>query len=123
MRAFSDHIDTELQSIEASGLFKRERVIASPQSAEITLANGTTALNFCANNYLGLADHPEVIQAAKDALDSHGYGMASVRFICGTTDLHKALEARIANYLGMEDSILFAACFDPKEKDALDAIG
>ena len=102
----------ELESIREQGLFKRERVIASPQSAEITLADGRRVLNFCANNYLGLADHPQVIQAAKDALDSHGFGMASVRFICGTQDLHKQLEATIAEFFGMQDSILYAACFD-----------
>lgn len=102
----------ELKQIEADGLLKRERIIASPQSAQITLADGRKVLNFCANNYLGLADHPEVIQAAKDALDTHGFGMASVRFICGTQDLHKELEQRIAEFFGTEDSILYAACFD-----------
>ena len=102
----------ELEGIRAQGLFKAERVITSPQSAEIELADGRTVLNFCANNYLGLADHPDVIQAAKDALDSHGFGMASVRFICGTQDLHKQLEARIAEFFGTQDSILYAACFD-----------
>ena len=102
----------ELESIRAQGLFKSERVIASPQSAEIELADGSKVLNFCANNYLGLADHPDVIQAAKDALDTHGFGMASVRFICGTQDIHKQLEATIASFFGKEDSILYAACFD-----------
>ena len=102
----------ELDAIRAQGLFKTERVITSPQSAEITLADGRRVLNFCANNYLGLADHPEVIQAAKDALDSHGFGMASVRFICGTQDLHKQLERTIAGFFGTEDAILYAACFD-----------
>jgi glycine C-acetyltransferase len=102
----------ELDSIESQGLFKRERVITSPQSAEIRLADGRTVLNFCANNYLGLADHPDIIAAARDALDSHGFGMASVRFICGTQDLHKALEATIARFFGKEDTILYAACFD-----------
>ncbi len=102
----------ELESIRAQGLFKSERVIASPQSAEIELADGRKVLNFCANNYLGLADHPEVIQAAKDALDTHGFGMASVRFICGTQDLHKELEATIAAFFGKQDAILYAACFD-----------
>jgi len=102
----------ELESIRAQGLFKSERIIASPQSAEIELADGRKVLNFCANNYLGLADHPEVIQAAKDALDTHGFGMASVRFICGTQDLHKQLEAKIAEFFGKEDTILYAACFD-----------
>jgi glycine C-acetyltransferase len=102
----------ELDAIRDQGLFKAERIITGPQSAEIELADGRTVLNFCANNYLGLADHPEVIQAAKDALDSHGFGMASVRFICGTQDLHKQLEARIAEFFGTEDTILYAACFD-----------
>jgi len=102
----------ELESIRAQGLFKSERIIASPQSAEIELADGRKVLNFCANNYLGLADHPEVIQAAKDALDTHGFSMASVRFICGTQDLHKQLEAKIAEFFGKEDTILYAACFD-----------
>jgi glycine C-acetyltransferase len=103
---------SELQSIRDQGLFKAERIITSPQSAEITLADGRSVLNFCANNYLGLADHPDVIQAAKDALDTHGFGMASVRFICGTQDLHKQLEAKIAEFFGTEDTILYAACFD-----------
>ena len=102
----------ELDAIRAQGLFKTERIIASPQSAEIELADGRRVLNFCANNYLGLADHADVIQAAKDALDTHGFGMASVRFICGTQDLHKQLEAKIASFFGTEDSILYAACFD-----------
>ncbi|MBI2397448.1 MAG: glycine C-acetyltransferase [Xanthomonadales bacterium] len=102
----------ELAAIEAQGLFKRERIITSPQSAEITLADGRRVLNFCANNYLGLADHPDIIAAAKHALDTHGFGMASVRFICGTQDLHKQLEAKIAAFFGTEDSILYAACFD-----------
>ena len=101
-----------LDEIRAAGLFKSERVITSPQSAEIQLADGRTVLNFCANNYLGLADHPDIIAAAKDALDTHGFGMASVRFICGTQDLHKQLEARIAEFFGTEDTILYAACFD-----------
>ncbi len=107
-----DRYAAELASIEQQGLFKRERVIASPQNAEITLADGRRVLNFCANNYLGLADHPDVITAAKFALDSHGFGMASVRFICGTQDLHKQLEAAIAKFFGTEDAILYAACFD-----------
>ncbi|MCF7221275.1 glycine C-acetyltransferase [Marilutibacter chinensis] len=102
----------ELDSIREQGLFKAERIITSPQSAEITLADGRTVLNFCANNYLGLADHPDIIQVAKDALDSHGFGMASVRFICGTQDLHKQLEQTIADFFGTEDTILYAACFD-----------
>jgi glycine C-acetyltransferase len=101
-----------LEEIRGQGLFKSERIITSPQSAEITLEDGRTVLNFCANNYLGLADHPDVIAAAKDALDSHGFGMASVRFICGTQDLHKQLERTIADFFGTEDTILYAACFD-----------
>lgn len=103
---------SELKSIREQGLFKAERVIVSPQSAEIELEGGRKVLNFCANNYLGLADHPEVIQAAKDALDTHGFGMASVRFICGTQDLHKQLETKIAEFFGTDDTILYAACFD-----------
>ena len=102
----------ELDSIREQGLFKAERIIVSPQSAEIELEGGRKVLNFCANNYLGLADHPEVIAAAKEALDTHGFGMASVRFICGTQDLHKQLEAKIAEFFGTEDTILYAACFD-----------
>ena len=102
----------ELDSIREQGLFKGERVITSPQSARITLADGRKVLNFCANNYLGLADNGRVIQAAKDALDSRGFGMASVRFICGTQDLHKQLEAKIAEFFGTDDAILYAACFD-----------
>jgi glycine C-acetyltransferase len=103
---------SELQTIREQGLFKAERIITSPQSAEIELEDGRKVLNFCANNYLGLADNAEVIQAAKDALDTHGFGMASVRFICGTQDLHKQLEAKIAAFFGTEDTILYAACFD-----------
>ncbi len=103
---------TTLDEIRDAGLFKSERIITSPQSAEITLADGRTVLNFCANNYLGLADHPDIIAAAKDALDTHGFGMASVRFICGTQDLHKQLEQTIADFFGTEDTILYAACFD-----------
>ncbi len=101
-----------LDQIRSAGLFKAERIITSPQSAEITLADGRTVLNFCANNYLGLADHPDIIAAAKDALDTHGFGMASVRFICGTQDLHKQLESTIAGFFGKQDTILYAACFD-----------
>lgn len=105
------HLQNELQAIENNGLYKKERVITSPQGAEITV-NGETVLNFCANNYLGLSSHPEVIQAAKDALDSHGFGMSSVRFICGTQDIHKTLEKKIADFYGTEDTILYAAAFD-----------
>ncbi len=110
--SLTQHYADELDAIRAQGLFKSERVITSPQSAEITLADGRTVLNFCANNYLGLADHPDLIQAAKDALDTHGFGMASVRFICGTQDLHKQLETQIAGFFGKDDTILYAACFD-----------
>jgi glycine C-acetyltransferase len=105
------HLQNELNTIEENGIFKRERVITSPQGAEITV-NGETVLNFCANNYLGLSSHPEVVQAAKDALDSHGFGMSSVRFICGTQDIHKTLEKKIADFYGTEDTILYAAAFD-----------
>ncbi len=105
------HLQNELNTIEQNGIFKKERIITSPQGAEITV-NGKTVLNFCANNYLGLSSHPEVIQAAKDALDSHGFGMSSVRFICGTQDIHKTLEKKIANFYGTEDTILYAAAFD-----------
>ncbi len=105
------HLLNELNTIEQNGIFKRERIITSTQGAEITV-NGKTVLNFCANNYLGLSSHPEVIQAAKDALDSHGFGMSSVRFICGTQDIHKTLEKKIAEFYGTEDTILYAAAFD-----------
>src|SRR5690606_12659095 len=98
--------------IREQGLFKSERIITGPQSAEITLEDGREVLNFCANNYLGLADHPDLIQTAKDALDSHGFGLASVRFICGTQDLHKELEKTISDFFGKDDTILYAACFD-----------
>ena len=109
---FSDRVDIELAEIDAAGLFKYERIIVSSQSTEIVLADGAKVLNFCANNYLGLSDNVEVIQAAKDALDSHGFGVASVRFICGTQDLHKQLEQAISAFFGTEDTILYAACFD-----------
>lgn len=105
------HLQNELNTIEQNGIFKKERIITSPQGAEITV-NGETVLNFCANNYLGLSSHPEVVQAAKDTLDSHGFGMSSVRFICGTQDIHKTLEQKIANFYGTEDTILYAAAFD-----------
>jgi glycine C-acetyltransferase len=106
------HLQKELQDIKEAGLYKNERIIASAQGAEITLNTGQKVLNFCANNYLGLSNHPELVSAAKEALDSHGYGMSSVRFICGTQDLHKSLEKKIAEYFGTEDTILYAACFD-----------
>ncbi|WP_422106486.1 glycine C-acetyltransferase [Winogradskyella sp.] len=106
------HLQQEIESIKDAGLFKEERIITSPQGAEITLNTGQKVLNFCANNYLGLSSHPEVIQAAKDTLDSHGFGMSSVRFICGTQDIHKELEQKIADFYGTEDTILYAAAFD-----------
>lgn len=107
-----EHLQEEIQEIKDSGLYKEERIITSPQGAEITLDSGKTVLNFCANNYLGLSSHPDVIQAAKDTLDSHGFGMSSVRFICGTQDIHKTLEQKIADFYQTEDTILYAAAFD-----------
>lgn len=107
-----DHLAKEIKDIRDAGLYKEERVIVSPQQAEIKLNTGQEVLNFCANNYLGLSNHPELIKAAKDGLDTHGYGMSSVRFICGTTDLHKTLEKKIAEFFGTEDTILYAAAFD-----------
>ncbi|WP_034060288.1 glycine C-acetyltransferase [Lacinutrix jangbogonensis] len=106
------HLQQEILDIKDNGLYKEERIITSPQGAEITLSTGETVLNFCANNYLGLSSHPEVIQAAKDAMDTHGFGMSSVRFICGTQDIHKELEQKIADFYGTEDTILYAAAFD-----------
>ncbi|MDH5829658.1 glycine C-acetyltransferase [Luteimonas sp. M1R5S18] len=108
----TDRYAATLDEIREAGLFKSERIITGPQCAEITLADGRRVLNFCANNYLGLADHPDIIAVAKDALDSHGFGMASVRFICGTQDLHKQLERTISEFFGKDDTILYAACFD-----------
>ncbi len=105
-------LEKELASIKEAGLYKSERIIASPQDADITLADGSTVLNFCANNYLGLSSHPRIIAAAKGAIDTHGFGMSSVRFICGTQDIHKTLEANISAFLGTEDTILYAAAFD-----------
>ncbi|HPG33341.1 MAG TPA: glycine C-acetyltransferase [Lentimicrobium sp.] len=107
-----EHLQKELNEIQEAGLYKSERIIASPQKAEITLNTGQKVLNFCANNYLGLSDHPKLKEAAHEALNSHGFGMSSVRFICGTQDLHKTLEAKIANFFGTEDTILYAAAFD-----------
>lgn len=107
-----DHLKQELKDIREAGLYKEERIITSPQGAEITLSDGSKVLNFCSNNYLGLSSHPEVIQAAKNTLNSHGFGMSSVRFICGTQDIHKELEQRIASFYGTEDTILYAAAFD-----------
>lgn len=107
-----DHLLTELKNIREAGLYKNERIIVSPQDAVIKLDSGKEVLNFCANNYLGLSNHPELIKAAKEGLDTHGYGMSSVRFICGTTDLHKQLEEKVAGFFGTDDTILYAACFD-----------
>ena len=107
-----EHLQKEIQEIKDNGLFKTERIITSPQGAEITINTGDTVLNFCSNNYLGLSSHPEVVQAAKDAMDTHGFGMSSVRFICGTQDIHKKLESKIADFYGTQDTILYAAAFD-----------
>lgn len=109
---FQEYLNNELSAIKDAGLFKNERILVSPQGAEITINSGAKVLNFCANNYLGLSNNPQLIAAAKEALDTHGYGMSSVRFICGTGDLHKELERKIADFFGMEDTILYAACFD-----------
>ena len=105
-------LQQEIQSIKDDGLYKEERIIASPQRALITLEDGSEVINFCANNYLGLADNEEIIEAAKETLDSHGFGLSSVRFICGTQDIHKQLEQEVSKFLGTEDTILYAACFD-----------
>ncbi len=109
---FKAHLTTALEEIKESGLYKDERIITTAQGAEIKVGTGEKVLNFCANNYLGLSSHPRVVKAAQDIMDSHGYGMSSVRFICGTQDIHKNLERKIADFLGMEDTILYAACFD-----------
>jgi glycine C-acetyltransferase len=125
---YKSFITKEIDSIKEAGLYKKERVITSPQSAEITIQGGEKVYNFCANNYLGLSSHPAVIQAAKDAIDTHGFGLSSVRFICGTQDIHKTLEEKISTFLGTEDTILYAAAFDANggvfepllgEKDAI----
>jgi glycine C-acetyltransferase len=125
---YKPFITKEIESIKAAGLFKKERVITSPQASEITIQGGEKVYNFCANNYLGLSSHPAVIQAAKDAIDTHGFGLSSVRFICGTQDIHKTLEEKISAFLGTEDTILYAAAFDANggvfepllgEKDAI----
>jgi glycine C-acetyltransferase len=110
--AFQQHLAEELKNIEEAGLYKKERIIVTPQEAVIKLESGQEVINFCANNYLGLSSHPRVVEAAKAAIDTHGFGMSSVRFICGTQDIHKTLEARIAAFLGTEDTILYAAAFD-----------
>jgi glycine C-acetyltransferase len=111
-RNIKEYLQKEIQEIKDNGLYKEERIITSAQGAEITLSTGETVLNFCANNYLGLSSHPDVIQAAKDTMDTHGFGMSSVRFICGTQDIHKELEQKIANFYHTEDTILYAAAFD-----------
>lgn len=110
--AIKDFLRAEIEGIKEEGLYKKERIITSPQGAEISIQGGQEVINFCANNYLGLSSHPAVIQAAKDTMDTHGFGMSSVRFICGTQDIHKELEARIADFYGTEDTILYAAAFD-----------
>jgi glycine C-acetyltransferase len=107
-------LQQELTEIKEAGLYKTERVITSPQGADITVQGGKEVINFCANNYLGLSSHPQVIEAAKRAMDSHGYGLSSVRFICGTQDIHKELERKLSEFLGTEDTILYAAAFDSK---------
>ena len=110
--AFQQHLQAELKTIEENGLYKRERIIVTPQDAVIRLQDGKEVINFCANNYLGLSSHPRVVEAAKRAIDTHGFGMSSVRFICGTQDIHKELEAKIASFYGTDDTILYAAAFD-----------
>src|SRR4026208_408845 len=109
---FKNQVAQTLEEIKSQGLFKTERIITSPQDAHIAITDGRRVINLCANNYLGLADHPALIAAAKEALDSHGFGMASVRFICGTQDIHKELEAALTKFLGTEDTILYPSCFD-----------
>jgi len=125
---FKPFLEKEIEAIKAAGLYKKERIITSPQGAEITIQGGQQVLNFCANNYLGLSSHPKVIEAAKSAIDTHGFGLSSVRFICGTQDIHKTLEEKISTFLGTEDTILYAAAFDANggvfeplfgEKDAI----
>jgi len=109
---YKKHLQAELNSIKSSGLYKNERIIITPQGEAIKVDTGIDVINFCANNYLGLSSHPDVVQASKDTLDTHGFGMSSVRFICGTQDIHKQLEAKISAFLGMEDTLLYAAAFD-----------
>ena len=109
---FQSHLRKKLEDIESAGLYKRERVITSPQQAEVTVTDGASVLNLCANNYLGLANHPAIIDAARQSLDDWGYGLASVRFICGTQSIHKQLEERLSDFLGMDDTILYGSCFD-----------
>lgn len=110
--SIKEHLQAEIEDIKENGLYKKERIITSPQGAAIKIATGQEVINFCANNYLGLSSHPDVVQAAKDAMDSHGFGMSSVRFICGTQDIHKELERKVADFYDTEDTILYAACFD-----------
>src|SRR6187399_3491230 len=105
-------LQKELESIREAGLYKKERIITTPQGAVIETTDGKEVINFCANNYLGLSSHPRVLEAAKHAIDTHGFGMSSVRFICGTQDIHKELEKKISEFLKQEDTILYAACFD-----------
>ena len=112
MYTLKEKLDNEIKDIKESGLYKRERIIITPQGADIKTNDGKEVINFCANNYLGLSSHPKVIEAAKKAIDTHGYGMSSVRFICGTQDIHKELERKISEFLGTEDTILYAAAFD-----------
>src|SRR3990167_1538807 len=109
---FLHYLAHEIDQLKHSGLFKGERIITSPQQALITVIDGSEVLNFCANNYLGLANHPDLITAAKNALDHYGFGMSSVRFICGTQSIHKELENRLSEFLGMEDTLLYSSCFD-----------
>src|SRR5438045_7741494 len=109
---FEKQLSQTLEEIKSQGLYKTERIITTPQDAHIAVAGGKRVLNMCANNYLGLADHPTLIAAAKEALDTHGFGMASVRFICGTQDIHKHLEAALTKFLGTEETILYPSCFD-----------
>jgi len=109
---FIQHLQSEITDVRDAGLYKHERVITTAQNAEVAVNNGKSVLNFCANNYLGLANHPELLNAAKGGLDDYGFGMASVRFICGTQSIHKILEARLSEFLGMEDTILYSSCFD-----------
>lgn len=112
MNQFIEHLQTQIDDVKEAGLYKSERIITSAQSDSVSVNSGAEVLNFCANNYLGLANHPSLIEAAKAGLDSHGFGMASVRFICGTQDIHKTLEAKLSGFLGMEDTILYSSCFD-----------
>ncbi|MDG2393145.1 MAG: glycine C-acetyltransferase, partial [Thalassotalea sp.] len=109
---FINHLQQQIDQVKEEGLYKAERIITTAQQADIAVSSGEEVVNFCANNYLGLANHPTLIQAAKDGLDDHGFGMASVRFICGTQDIHKTLENKLSNFLGMEDTILYSSCFD-----------